>query len=65
MYVCITVCMSGYAFRHASRYRTESWHGVGDRPTRFVGIFLKRPTWGQRSSRGQSALKMPYGYQIW
>ena len=25
MYMCI--CMSGYAFRHASRYRAESWHG--------------------------------------
>ena len=21
------VCMSGYAFRHALRYRAESWHG--------------------------------------
>ena len=30
MYVwggCVCVCVSGYAFRHASRYRTESWHG--------------------------------------
>ena len=26
MYVC--VCVSGYAFRHALRYRAESWHGV-------------------------------------
>ena len=27
MYVRMGVCMSGYAFRHASRYRAESWHG--------------------------------------
>ena len=39
--------------------------GVGDGPTRFVGIFSKRPHRGQRSSRGQVALEMPYGYQIW
>ena len=24
VYMCI--CMSGYAFRHALRYRAESWH---------------------------------------
>ena len=39
--------------------------GVGGGPTRFVAYFQSDPTWGQRSSRGQSALKMPYGYQIW
>ena len=27
MYVCMGVCMSGYAFRHALRYQAESWHG--------------------------------------
>ena len=94
--VCVYVCMSGYAFRHASRYEAETLHGgrgrahevcghifeatrpevkghsdwrvcvymyvcpamrfvmlrgmklklcmgVGDGPTRFVGIFSKRP----------------------
>ena len=41
MYVCVYICMSGYAFRHAG-YRAESWHGrIGDGPTRFVGIFSK------------------------
>ena len=25
--VSLSVCMSGYAFCHASRYRAESWHG--------------------------------------
>ena len=27
--VCMYVCMSGYAFRHALRYRPETW--LGDR----------------------------------
>ena len=52
------VSMNGYAFRHALRYRAESWHGVGDGPPRFVGIFSKRP------HLGSNALKMSYGYQI-
>ena len=42
------ICMSGYAFRHALRYRAESWHGVGDGPTKFVGIFSKRPHLGSK-----------------
>ena len=25
--VCVCICMSGYAFRHALRYRAENWHG--------------------------------------
>ena len=25
--VCMYVCLSGYAFRHALRYQAESWHG--------------------------------------
>ena len=25
--ICMCICMSGYAFRHALRYRAESWHG--------------------------------------
>ena len=35
--------------------------GVGDGPTRFVAYFRSDLTWGQRSSRGQSALEMPLG----
>ena len=27
--------------------------------------FRSDTTWGQKSSRGQSALQIPYGYQIW
>ena len=36
---------------------------VGDRCPRGMGNFSKQPY--QRSSRGQSALEMPYNYQIW
>ena len=43
--------LSGYAFRHASRYGAETWHGNG-------------PTKGQMSSRGQSSLGMSHDYQI-
>ena len=25
--VCVGVCVSGYAFHHASRYGDETWHG--------------------------------------
>ena len=25
--MCVCVCVSSYAFRHALRYRAESWHG--------------------------------------
>ena len=25
--VCVFVCVSGYTFRHALRYRAENWHG--------------------------------------
>ena len=39
--------------------------GVGDGPTRFMGIFSKRPHLGHRSSMGQSIFKMTYGYKIW
>ena len=37
--------------------------GVGGRPLSHENIISKRPH--QRSSRGQDALQMPYGYQIW
>ena len=28
MYMYVYICMSGYAFCHALRYRAETWHGV-------------------------------------
>ena len=63
--VSLSVCLSGYAFRHALSYRAESLHGGRGRAHKVCGhIFRSNPTWGQRSSRGQSALEMPYGYQI-
>ena len=36
--------------------------GVGDGPTRLWAYFRSDPTLGHRSSKGQSALKMPYGH---
>ena len=60
------VCVSSYAFRSASSYGTETWHGGrGWAPEAQEHIFEDDRTKGQRSSRGQSALEMPYGYQIW
>ena len=49
--------MYGYAFRRALRYRAESWHGVGDGPMRFVGIFSKRPHLGSKVIQGTICLK--------
>ena len=44
MYVCMYVCMSGYAFRHALRYRAESWHGGRGRAHEVCGhIFEGTP----------------------
>ena len=58
--VCVYVCMSGYAFRHALRYRAESWHGGRGRAHEVCGhIFEATSPGGQKSSRGQSALEMP------
>ena len=34
-------------------------------PRGLWAYFQSDPTWSQRSFRGQSALEMPYGYQIW
>ena len=45
VYVCVYVCMSGYAFRHASRYRAESWHGGRGRAHEVCGhIFEATPS---------------------
>ena len=48
--------MYGYAFGRALRYRAESWLGVGDWPTRFVGIFSKRPHLGSKVIQGSICL---------
>ena len=39
--------------------------GVGHGPRRFESIFLKQSQKGQRSSRGQVAVEMPYDHQMW
>ena len=53
----MSVCLSGYAFRHALKYRAESWHWGRGRAHEVCGhIFEVAPAWGQRSSRGQPAL---------
>ena len=44
MYVCMYVCMSGYAFRHALRYRAESWHGGRGRAHEVCGHIFEA-TW--------------------
>ena len=51
-----SVCLFGYAFRSASTLKLDKVVGHG--PPRFDVNFSKRPD--QRSSRGQSALEMPY-----
>ena len=59
--VGVYVCLNGYVFRRAVRYQAETWQGVkGRAPEVCLHIFK-----GQRSSRGQSALEMSYGHQIW
>ena len=40
--VCLWVCLSGYGFRHASRYGAEELDmGLGDVPSRLKSIFSK------------------------
>ena len=64
--VCMYVRMSGYAFYCVSTNGAEAWHEGRGQAQRFESIFLKQPPIkGQRSSRGQVALEMLYGYQIW
>ena len=40
------ICMSGYAFRHASKYQAETWHGGSARAPEVCGhIFEATPPW--------------------
>ena len=59
MYVrlCVSPCFEVSSWKLAWGWRTG--------PRGLWTYFRSDPTWGQRSFRGQSALKMPYGYQIW
>ena len=45
--VCVELCVYGYAFHRALRYRAETWDG-GRGPTRFESIFSKRPHQGSK-----------------
>ena len=67
-YGCVNmcVCIYGYALSRTLRYGADTWRGVGGGQTRFrtESIFSKRdPTEGQKSSRVQIALEMPYGHR--
>ena len=60
----MSVCLSRYAFGHASTYGAETWHGVGFGELGGTVNFSSRPDRSkviQRSNRPG----MPYGYQIW
>ena len=60
--MCVCVCVSGYAFRHALRYGAEAWHGDrGQGPEAQEHILEVTPS----NVKGQDALEMPYSYQIW
>ena len=54
--VCVYICMSGYAFRHASRYQAESWHGGRGRAPEVCGhIFEVTPS----KVKGHPEVKKP------
>ena len=63
MYVHVHVCMygsmHGYAFCHALRYRIKLkvGMGVGDGPTRFVGIFSRWPHLMSKVIQGSICLR--------
>ena len=61
VYMNVRLCVSSYFLR----YRAETWHRGRERarPRGLRAYFSKRPQ--QRSSRGQVALEMSYGHQIW
>ena len=54
--MCVYVCMSGYAFRHASRYPAETWHGGRGRAPEVCGhIFKVTPS----KVKGHPEVKLP------
>ena len=56
MYMCI--CMSGYAFRHALRYRAESWHGGRGWAHKVCGYFFKVTLPGVKGHPGVNLLHL-------
>ena len=53
---CVYVCMSGYASRHASRYRAESWHGGRGRAHEVCGHIFEATSPGVK---GHPGVKLP------
>ena len=60
-----SVCVSGYAFRHASRYGAETWHGGTGRAHEVCGHIFETTPPGVKGHLRVNLLKMPNGYQIW
>ena len=52
MYVCLYVCLSGYAFRHALRYQAESWHGGRGRAHEVCGHIFEATSPGIKGHPG-------------
>ena len=55
----------GYAFRRALRYGAENWRGGRRYAHEVQEHIFGAPDQRSTSSRGQVALRMPYGHQIW
>ena len=68
--VCVYVCPA-MRFVMLRDNGAGTWHGDRRRSPRLKSIFRSDPiigqtsSRGQRSSRGQIALEISYGYQIW
>ena len=48
----VCIYMTGYAFRHASRYRAESWHGGRGRTHEVCGHIFEAAPPGVKSHPG-------------
>ena len=58
------LCIIEFVWEYASlRYGAKIWHG--GRTQGLTAYFQSNSIKGQRSSRGQVAVEMAYGYQIW
>ena len=56
MYVWVYVCMSGYAFGYASRYRAESWHWGREQAHEVCGHIFEAT---QPGVKGHSEVNLP------
>ena len=55
--MCVCVCRYGYAFRHALRYRAESWHGGRGRAHEVWGTYSKQLHLRSKVIQGSICLK--------